>query len=61
MDTRTLADRDADAARIEAKLMSGETKREFEAMTRDELVAALLLQRRWSLDRYWAARRKGDG
>lgn len=52
---------DADASRIEIELNTGETRRNFEAMSKEELVAHSLYVRRWQLQLYWKTRRKISG
>lgn len=52
---------DADASRIEIELNTGETRRNFEAMTKEQLVAHSLYVRRWQLNHYWKLRKKSNG
>jgi len=55
---KNLFARDADVAQLDAELASGETKRNFEAMSKEELVAHSLMVRRLKLNLYWTLRRK---
>jgi hypothetical protein len=54
----TIFNSDTEASRLEIELSNGETKRNFETMSKDQLVAHSLMVRRWQIEMYWKLRRK---